>query len=128
IFNRTTGEKLWGESIDSPRSIASTTKIMTALLAIREIEEDPGLLDVEVTFSERAGGTPGSGSRIEAGETVSVKDLLYGLLLPSGNDASVALAESFGRRYLDQTAYAEAAASEEEDALNKAAYDAFVAR
>lgn len=128
IFDRATGRQLWGENVETPLSIASTTKIMTALLAIREIEEDPSLLDIEVTFSERAGGTPGSGSKIEAGETVIVADLLYGLLLPSGNDASVALAESFGRRYLDRAAYAEAGASDEEDALNKAAYDAFVAR
>jgi serine-type D-Ala-D-Ala carboxypeptidase (penicillin-binding protein 5/6) len=126
IFDETTGEQLWGENVDDPRSIASTTKIMTAFVVIRELEQAPNLLDATITFSERAGGTRGSGSRIQAGESVTVRDLLFGLMLPSGNDASVALAEAFGRRFLTSAAYAETAASEDRNALNRAAYDAFI--
>jgi|GEM_PF-467579 len=128
IYNLRTGERLWGENDETPRSIASTTKIMTALVVIQELERAPHLIDAAVTFSERAGGTRGSGARLETGETLSVRDLLYGLLLPSGNDASVALAEAFGRRFLNREEYAAAAADEGETTLNRAAYDAFIER
>ena len=50
-------------------------------------------------FSERADKTGGSSARIRAGERLSVRELLYGLMLPSGNDASIALAEQFGGRF-----------------------------
>jgi len=57
------------------------------------------VLDEIVVYSERAAKTPGSSAKLNAGEKVPVKDLLYGLLLPSGNDAAVALAEHFGPRF-----------------------------
>ena len=56
------------------------------------------MLDEIVTFSENADKTSGSTADVKAGEMVSVAELLYGLLLRSGNDASVALAEHFGKR------------------------------
>jgi D-alanyl-D-alanine carboxypeptidase (penicillin-binding protein 5/6) len=57
------------------------------------------VLDEIVTFSEAADKTPGSTSAVRTGEQVSVGELLYGLLLPSGNDAATAFAEHFGRRF-----------------------------
>ena len=66
---------------------------MTSLAA-----RDPSIWDEIVTFSERADKTGGSSARLKAGEQVPVSELLYGLMLPSGNDASVALAEHFGSR------------------------------
>jgi D-alanyl-D-alanine carboxypeptidase (penicillin-binding protein 5/6) len=78
---------------------ASTTKIMTAVVVLQLAEADPGVLDQEVVFSERADRTGGSSSKVQAGERLSVRELLYGLLLPSGNDASVALAEHFGQSF-----------------------------
>ncbi len=77
---------------------ASTTKIMTAYVVICYSEQHPEILDETVCFSTRADNTVGSTSGLRAGEEVTVRNLLYGLMLPSGNDASVALAEHFGTR------------------------------
>jgi D-alanyl-D-alanine carboxypeptidase (penicillin-binding protein 5/6) len=59
-------------------------------------------LQETVTFSERADNTSGSTSDVKAGEQLPVGELLYGLMLPSGNDASVALAEHFGERLAEK--------------------------
>ena len=98
IADGRTGKILWGDGADRRVDIASTTKIMTALIVLRKARADPKVLDEVVTFSPRADKTPGSTAGVKAGETVSVGDLLYGLLLPSGNDAAVAFAEHFGGR------------------------------
>ncbi|RUL88842.1 D-alanyl-D-alanine carboxypeptidase [Tautonia sociabilis] len=98
IIDADSGELIAGLDEEAPLDMASTTKIMTALVVLRLAEEDPAVLDEVVTFSERADGTIGSTSGVRAGERVPVRELLYGLLLPSGNDASVALAEHFGAR------------------------------
>ena len=71
--------------------MASTTKIMTAILAI----EMGDLADV-VTVSPRAAGVEGSSIYLERGEKLTLEDLLYGLMLRSGNDAAVAIAEHIG--------------------------------
>ena len=68
--------------------MASTTKIMTAILAI----ENCDMADV-VTVSPTASGVEGSSLWLEVGEKLTVEQLLYGLMLNSGNDAAVALAE-----------------------------------
>jgi len=78
--------------------MASTTKVMTAMLVLKLAEEDASVLDETITFSERADKTIGSTAGVREGESLAVSELLYGLLLPSGNDASVALAEHFGTR------------------------------
>jgi D-alanyl-D-alanine carboxypeptidase (penicillin-binding protein 5/6) len=93
-----TGDVLRGVREDEPLPMASTTKIMTALVALRLAEADPKVLDEVVTFSERADRTVGSTSGVRAGERLPVRELLYGLLLPSGNDAAVAIAEHLGGR------------------------------
>jgi len=93
-----TGKVLWGANEAEPRPIASTTKIMTAWLVLRRAAADPKVLDEVVTFSERAAKTPGSSAKLRAGDRLPVRELLYGLLLPSGNDAAVAVAEHFGPR------------------------------
>jgi D-alanyl-D-alanine carboxypeptidase (penicillin-binding protein 5/6) len=98
IGNAATGEVLWSESAKQSLDFASTTKIMTAYLVLKLIEENKKVLEEQVTFSARADGTPGSTAGVRFGEQLSVRELLYGLLLPSGNDASVALAEHFGER------------------------------
>ena len=69
-------------------SPASTTKIMTALVAIENTRPDE-----IVTVSEKAAGTEGSSAYLRKGEKLSVKDLLYCLMLQSANDAATALAE-----------------------------------
>jgi D-alanyl-D-alanine carboxypeptidase (penicillin-binding protein 5/6) len=71
--------------------MASTTKIMTAILAI-----EMGDLDDVVTVSPRAVGIEGSSIYLGKGEKLTLEDLLYGLMLRSGNDAAVAIAEHIG--------------------------------
>ena len=99
IIDGQSGEFLAGENDQEKRDPASTTKIMTAFIVTRLAEKDPKVLEEIVTFTSRADNTPGSTSGVREGEKLSVGELLYGLMLPSGNDASVALAEHFGARY-----------------------------
>lgn len=94
-----TGDIVGGAATDAELENASTTKLMTAWIVAREIQKEPGLLDKWVTISPRAAATPGSTANVQSGEQLTVRDLLYGLLLPSGNDASVAIAEFFGPRF-----------------------------
>ncbi len=71
--------------------MASTTKIATAITVLERAN-----LDDKLTVSSRAAGTEGSSIYLKAGEQWRVEDLLYGLMLRSGNDAAVALAEGVG--------------------------------
>jgi serine-type D-Ala-D-Ala carboxypeptidase (penicillin-binding protein 5/6) len=98
VVNARIGQTLGGSNAAEARPMASTSKIMTAWIVFRLAAENAKVLDEVVTFSERAAKTPGSSARLNAGEKVTVGELLYGLLLPSGNDAAVALAEHFGPR------------------------------
>jgi serine-type D-Ala-D-Ala carboxypeptidase (penicillin-binding protein 5/6) len=72
---------------------ASLTKLMTAYTIFKALDEGQLTLEDKVTVSEKAWRTPGSRMFIEVGTRVSVKDLVIGMIVQSGNDASVALAE-----------------------------------
>ena len=98
VADARTGRILAGDRQDVPLDIASTTKMMTALLIAKEIENDPSVLEESIAFSQRADQTIGSSATVRAGESIRLKDALFGLMLPSGNDASVALAEWYGLR------------------------------
>lgn len=98
VADAETRAELAGWNAHEPRPPASTTKIMTALLVAELIAQDPLIADEIVTFSKYADDTIGSSCNLRAGEQVPVRELLYGLLLPSGNDAAIALAEHFGER------------------------------
>lgn len=98
IADAATGRLLWSHQSSQRLDMASTTKIMTAWIVCQLARENPSVLEETVTFSEAADRTPGSTADLKAGETTTVGTLLYGLLLPSGNDAAVALAEHFGPR------------------------------
>lgn len=89
LVDAASGRVLCGHDVDTPRPIASITKLMTALVAA---ERGPGL-SAEVTIRPEWTGIEGSSMYLRAGETLTVESLLYGLLLVSGNDAAVALAE-----------------------------------
>ncbi|HEY4262123.1 MAG TPA: serine hydrolase, partial [Schlesneria sp.] len=99
IGDAKTGRILWHDKGDERRDFASTTKAMTAWLILRGAASDSKLLDETVTFSSTADRTPGSTSGLKTGEKVTVRELLYGLMLPSGNDAATALAEFAGPRF-----------------------------
>ncbi|MFN9854044.1 MAG: serine hydrolase [Planctomycetota bacterium] len=98
VADAKTGRILAGSRQEEALDIASTTKMMTALLIAQEIGKDATVLDESITFSKRADDTSGSSTTIRAGESVSLRDAFFGLMLPSGNDASVALAEWYGMR------------------------------
>jgi D-alanyl-D-alanine carboxypeptidase (penicillin-binding protein 5/6) len=98
IADGETGKILRGEGENKPVDVASTTKIMTAYLVLKHAKEHPEVLEETLKFSKRADETIGSTAEVRVGEELCVRDLMYGLMLPSGNDASVALAEHFGKR------------------------------
>lgn len=91
IYERNTGRVLWGKNEDTKRKMASTTKIMTAIVVL----ENGNLNDV-VEVSGKAAGVGGSRLGLRKGAKITVNDLLYGLMLCSGNDAAIALAEYTG--------------------------------
>ncbi len=78
IYDRTTKEMIWGKNETSKRPMASTTKIMTAIVVLEK-----GNLSDMVTISKKAAGTGGSTLKIKAGDSITVRDLLYGLMLRS---------------------------------------------
>ena len=117
IVDAADGRMLAGAETETSRHFASTTKIMTAWLVARLAEQHPEVLDETLTMSVRGDETRGSTADVRAGEFLPVREALYGLMLPSGNDMSVALAEHFGPRL------APAAATAENSAANGAKQD-----
>lgn len=99
VIEGDSGKLLWGHNENEPLILASTSKIMTAWLVLDLQKKVPEILQQTLTVSERAAKTEGSSAKIETGDRVPVGELLYGLLLPSGNDAAAALAEHCGPLY-----------------------------
>ncbi|MDO4552215.1 MAG: D-alanyl-D-alanine carboxypeptidase family protein [Bacillota bacterium] len=88
VIELNTGAVLYEKNMDEKVYPASTTKILTGLLAV-----ESGDLQRQVKVSSNAAGKEGSSIYLAAGELLSMEDLLYGLMLRSGNDAAVAIAE-----------------------------------
>lgn len=88
VMDAATGEVIFAKNADVPRPMASTTKIMTAILVLEE-----GNLAEKVQIDWNSARTEGSSLYTKPGEVYSVRDLLYGLMLRSGNDTAVALAQ-----------------------------------
>ena len=91
VYDRISGTMLYGKNEDVKGAMASTTKIMTATVILENAN-----LDDEVIVSSKAAGTGGSRLGLKKGDKITVRNLLYGLMLVSGNDAAVALAEHVG--------------------------------
>lgn len=91
IYDRETKKVIWGKNEKQKRPMASTTKIMTSIVVL----ENANLKDT-VIISKKAANTGGSCLKVNTGDKVTVNDLLYGLMLRSGNDTAVALAEHVG--------------------------------
>ena len=87
VYNGSTGEVLFEKNADEPLPMASTTKIMSALIVLEQ--ED---LDERFTVDSGAVNTEGSSMGLREGDEVSLRDLACGMLLPSGNDAANAAA------------------------------------
>lgn len=93
VIDSKTGAELAVLEPDKPVAPASLTKLMTAYVVFTALKDGQVSLDDEVTVSEKAWRTPGSRMFIEVGTRVTIRDLLLGMIVQSGNDASVALAE-----------------------------------
>jgi len=93
LIDSKTGHELATLEPDKAVAPASLTKLMTAYAVFNALRQEQIRLDDQVTVSEKAWRTPGSRMFIEVGKQVSVGDLLLGMIVQSGNDASVALAE-----------------------------------
>lgn len=93
IMEASTGDILFEKNSYEKLPPASMTKIMTMLLIMENIEKGNLSWDDEVTASENASSMGGSQIFLEAGEVMSVKDMVKGIAIASGNDAAVAMAE-----------------------------------
>lgn len=90
-YDRKSGEVIWGKDENKRTAMASTTKIMTAIVTLENCD-----LTQTVTISKKSAGTGGSRLGLKVDDKITMNDLLYGLMLKSGNDAAVAIAETVG--------------------------------
>jgi len=91
ILETADGTVLWSRNPDTSMAMASTTKIMTATLAL-----EYGNLDQQVTISEEAASVGDSSAGLVAGSTTTLRNLLYGMMILSGNDAATQIAITVG--------------------------------
>jgi D-alanyl-D-alanine carboxypeptidase (penicillin-binding protein 5/6) len=92
VIDGRTGQMLWGKSPHQPFPPASMTKMMTALVALEH-----GQLDQQITTTVDAASLVGdSVMGLHPGERLTLMDLLYGMLVPSGDDAAIAIATALG--------------------------------
>ncbi|MFB4423311.1 D-alanyl-D-alanine carboxypeptidase family protein [Streptomyces sp. QL37] len=97
VMNSGTAKTLYGKAADTRRSTGSTTKVMTAkvVLAQKNLNLD-SKVTVQKAYSDYIVKNTASSARLIVGDKVTVRQLLYGLMLPSGCDAAYALADKFG--------------------------------
>jgi len=107
LIERITGQVLFEKNMNEKAAMASTTKIMTAITALENSNTDS-----VVTVSRNASVQEGSSAYLRDGDKILMEDLLYGLMLNSGNDAAVAVAEHVSG---DTESFA--------DLMNKKAYE-----
>ncbi|MDO9141061.1 MAG: D-alanyl-D-alanine carboxypeptidase family protein, partial [Methylobacter sp.] len=93
LLDHNTGKVLAENNADVKLAPASLTKIMSVYVVFQELSNGHLHLDDLVTISKKAWETPGSRMFVEVGKQVRIEDLLLGVIIQSGNDASVALAE-----------------------------------
>jgi len=91
VMDMKSGRVLYEKNAHARKAKASTTKIMTAIVALER-----GNLEDKVKVSKRAANIGGSTINLKAGDEWTLKELLYGLMLRSGNDAAIAIAEHIG--------------------------------
>ncbi|MCB9948748.1 MAG: D-alanyl-D-alanine carboxypeptidase [Rhodospirillaceae bacterium] len=96
LIDMTTGTVLFEHNADVRMPTASMSKIMTMYMVFEALETGQLTLDDELTVSEYAWRTGGSKMFVEVNDTVRVEDLIRGVIVQSGNDASIVLAEGLG--------------------------------
>lgn len=99
LTEMSSGKVLYEKNADDRVSIASVTKVMTVLLAMEAIERGELKYEDMITASEYAASMGGSQIYLEAGEQMTVRDIIKAVMVASGNDAAVALAEHIGGTY-----------------------------
>ena len=93
VIDANSGRVLYGKNYNEKRPMASTTKIVTALTVLENCND----LNHEIEVDDRAVGIEGTSIYLKHGEKLSINELLYGMMLPSGNDAATALAYEIGK-------------------------------
>ena len=111
VMDVDSGRILYSKNPNDVRLIASTTKIMTAIITLENSD-----INKEVIVGEEVLKMYGTNIYLEVGEKMSIKNLLYGLLLRSGNDASVVLAKNIGNT---EKEFVKIAIAGGKDALNE---------
>lgn len=96
LIDAGTGKVLYEKDADKKLYPASTTKILTALVALEKLDELGLDLSCELVVPIEAQGVEGSSVYLKAGERITMEELLYGLMLQSGNDSAVAIASCIG--------------------------------
>ena len=91
LIDADTGKVLYEKAADQRAYPASTTKIMTALLTLETLKKYDSPIEQKAVIPAEAVGVEGSSLYLKAGEKISIEDLLYGMMLVSGNDSAVAL-------------------------------------
>ena len=99
LYSENTNTVVFSKNKNERVAPFSTTKLMTALLALRHIKN----LDQKVTISKEAAALGGSSMELKEGEVVTVRQLLYGLMILSGNDAAYSLAEVVSNGNVDES-------------------------
>ncbi|HAX91414.1 MAG TPA: D-alanyl-D-alanine carboxypeptidase [Rhodospirillaceae bacterium] len=94
VIEALTGETLFAKDADTQMPTSSMSKVMTMYLVFEAIKNGKFAMDTPVTISETAWKQSGSRMFIKAGEQVKIEDLVRGVIIQSGNDAAVALAEA----------------------------------
>ncbi|MGN1311019.1 MAG: D-alanyl-D-alanine carboxypeptidase family protein [Clostridia bacterium] len=92
IYDRTSKTVIWGKNENKEVPMASTTKIMTAIVMLENVEN----MEEKVIVCKQAASIGGSRLGLKTGDEITYNDLLYGLLLCSGNDAAIQIAVSIG--------------------------------
>ena len=98
IYDRLSGKALYGKDENKQTAMASTTKILTSLIIVENCD-----LKESVTIDKKAAAVGGSRLGLKEGDKITVNDLLYGLMLRSGNDAAV-----WNRYFIGITGYRDA--------------------
>lgn len=97
LMDAETGRVLYGKNQDTPMAMASTTKIMTCIIILENLD-----LDEEATVSGYAASMPKVKLYVKCGEKYKVRNLLFSMMLESHNDSAVVLAEHLGKKYLSE--------------------------
>ena len=93
VLDRNSNTVLVGKNENQKKKMASTTKIMTATIIIENCN-----LNETIQVSKNAANVGGSRLGLKLGDSITINDLLYGLMLKSGNDCAIALAEHLGKK------------------------------